>query len=85
MRKAEIAEKAETAETAEGPVPVPVPAPATTLEIVHERPHTPGTARKSTYNFGIPASANNDFYIRTLFEPGLVDTQYNVSTLCENL
>ena len=22
--------------------------------------HTPGTARKSTYNFGIPASANSD-------------------------
>ena len=22
---------------------------------------------------------NSDFYIRTLFEPGLVDTQYNVS------
>ena len=47
--------------------------------------HTPGTARKSTYNFGIPASANSDFYIWTLFQPGLVDTQYNVSTLCENL
>ena len=45
--------------------------------------HTPRTARKSTYNFGIPASANSDFYIRTLFQPGLVDTQYNVSTLCK--
>ena len=87
MGKAEIAEKAETAETAEGPapapVPAPVPAPATTLEIVHKRPHTPRTARKSTYNFGMPASANSDFYIRTLFQPGSVDTQYNVLTLCE--
>ena len=38
---------AETAETAEGPAPaptaegpVPAPAPATTLEKVHERPHS---------------------------------------------
>ena len=87
MGKAEIAEKTETAETAEvpapAPAPVPAPAPATTLEIVHEQPHTPGTAGKSTYNFGIPASANSDFYIWTLFQPGLVDTQYNVSTFCE--
>ena len=36
MGKAEIAEKVETAETAEGPAPVSAPAPATTLEIVHE-------------------------------------------------
>ena len=43
--------------------------------------HTPGTARKSTYNFGIPASANSDFYIWTLFQPGLVDTQYNIDSL----
>ena len=88
MEDAETAEITEDA--AEGPAPAltakgPAPAPAATLEIVHERPHTPGTARKSTYNFGIPASANSDFYIWTLFQPGLVDTQYNVSTLCENL
>ena len=43
--------------------------------------HTPRTARKSTYNFGIPASANSDFYIWTLFQPGLVDTQYNIDSL----
>ena len=80
-------ENAETAETAEGPAsaPSPVSAPTATLEIVHEQPHTPGTARKSTYNFGIPASANSDFYIRTLFQPALADTQYNVLTLCKNL
>ena len=40
--------------------------------------HTPRTARKWTHNFGRPANANSDFYIQTLFEPGLVDTQYNV-------
>ena len=55
-------ENAETAEIAEGPAPAPtgegpVPAPAATLEIVHERPHTPRTARKPTHNFGRPASA----------------------------
>ena len=44
--------------------------------------HTP-RARKSTENFGRPASAYGDFYIRTLFQPGLVDTQYNVLTFCE--
>ena len=51
MENAEIAEIAEDA-PAEGPAPAPVPAPAPapapTLEIVHEQPHTPGTARKST-------------------------------------
>ena len=40
--------------------------------------HTPRTAKKSTDNFGRPASTNSDFYIRTLFEPGLADTQYNI-------
>ena len=63
---------------AEGPVPAPTPAP--TLEIVHERPHTSGT-RKSTKNSGRPASAYSDFYIWTLFQPGLADTQYNVGLL----
>ena len=42
--------------------------------------HTP-RARKSTENFGRPASTYSDFYIRTLFQPGLVDTQYNVGLL----
>ena len=32
--------------------------------------HTPRTAKKSTDNFGRPASTNSDFYIWTLFEPG---------------
>ena len=41
--------------------------------------HTPRTAKKSTDNFGRPASTNSDFCIWTLFEPGLMDTQYNVS------
>ena len=80
-------EDAETAETAEGPTPaptaegpVPAPAPAATLEIVHERPHSKNK-EKSTYNFGIPASANSDFHIRTLFQPGLADIQYNIDFL----
>ena len=76
MENAEIAEIVEDA-PAEGPAPAPapVPAPSPTLQEQQE---------KSTYNFGIPASANSDFYIRTLFQPGLVDTQYNVSTFCKN-
>ena len=75
MEDAEIAEIAEDA-PAEGP------APAATLEIVHERPHSKNK-EKSTENFGRPASTYSDFYIRTLFQPGLVDTQYNVLTFCE--
>ena len=67
----------EDAPAAEEPAPAPVSAPAPTLEIVQEQPHTPGT-RKSTKNFWRPASAYSDFYIRTLFQPGLADTQYNV-------
>ena len=43
--------------------------------------HTPRTAKKSTDNFGRPASTNSDFFIRTLFEPGLADTQYNIDFL----
>ena len=72
-------ENAETAETAEGPAPAPTaegPAPAATLE----RPHSKNK-EKSTDNFGRPASTNSDFYIWTLFEPGLVDTQYNIDFL----
>ena len=42
--------------------------------------HTP-RARKSTENSGRPASAYSDFYIRTLSQPGLADTQYNVGLL----
>ena len=44
--------------------------------------HTP-RARKSTENFGRPASTYSDFYIWTLSQPGLADTQYNVLTFCE--
>ena len=44
--------------------------------------HTP-RAKKSTENFGRPASTYSDFYIWTLFQPGLADTQYNVLTFCE--
>ena len=65
---------------APAPVPAPAPAPAPTLEIVQEQPHTPGT-RKSTENFGRSASAYSDFYIQTLSQPGLADTQYNVGLL----
>ena len=43
--------------------------------------HTPRTAKKSTDNFGRAASTNSDFYIQTLFEPGLADTQYNIDSL----
>ena len=85
MEDAEIAEIAE--DTAEGPAPAPtaegpVPAPAATLEIVHEQPHSKNE-EKSTENFGRPASTYSDFCIRTLFQPGLADTQYNVLTFCE--
>ena len=85
MEDAEIAEIAEDA--AEGPAPAPTaegpaPAPAATLEIVHERPHSK-SKEKSTENFGRPASTYSDFYIRTLSQPGLADTQYNVLTFCE--
>ena len=81
MEDAEIAEIAEDA--AEGPAPAPtaegpVPAPAATLE----RPHSKNK-EKSTENFGRPASAYSDFYIWTLSQPGLADTQYNVLTFCE--
>ena len=85
MENAETAEIAEDA--AEGPAPaptaegpVPAPAPAATLEIVHERPHSKNK-EKSTENFGRPTSIYSDFYIRTLFQPGLADTQYNIDFL----
>ena len=72
-------EDEEIAEIAEGPAPTaegPVPAPAATLEQPHSK-----NKEKSTENFGRPASAYSDFYIRTLFQPGLVDTQYNIDFL----
>ena len=79
--------KMQTAETAEGAAeglapaptaegPVPAPAPAATLE----RPHSKNK-EKSTENFGRPASTYSDFYIWTLFQPGLADTQYNIDFL----
>ena len=77
-------ENAETAETAEGPAPaptaegpVPAPAPAATLE----QPHSKNKEKFSVENFGRPASTYSDFYIRTLFQPGLADTQYNIDFL----
>ena len=51
------------APTAEGPVPAPAPAPAATLE-KSMSDHTPRTAKKSTDNFGRPASTNSDFSYR---------------------
>ena len=48
------------APTAEEPVPAPAPAPAATLE-KSMSDHTPRTAKKSTDNFGRPASTNSDF------------------------
>ena len=85
MGNAEIAEIAEDA-PAEGPAAAPVPAPApasaATLEIVHERPHSK-SKEKSTENFGRPASTYSDFYMQTLSQPGIADTQYNVLTFCE--
>ena len=79
MEDAETAEMMEDA--AEGPAPALTaegPAPAATLE----RPHSKNK-EKSTENFGRPASAYSDFYIRTLSQPGLADTQYNVLTFCK--
>ena len=73
---AEIVEGSAPAPTAEGPAP----APAATLEIVHERPHSKNK-EKSTENFGRPASTYSDFYIQTLFQPGLANTQYNIDFL----
>ena len=49
------------APTAEGSVPAPAPAPAATLE-KSMSDHTPRTAKKSTDNFGRPASTNSDFH-----------------------
>ena len=72
-------EDAEIAEIVEGPAPTaegPVPAPAATLEQPHSK-----NKEKSTENFGRPASTYSDFYIRTLFQPGLADTQYNIDFL----
>ena len=71
-------ENAETAETAKGPAPAPTaegPAPAPAPAATLERPHSKNKEKFST------ASTYSDFYIRTLFQPGLVDTQYNIDLL----
>ena len=76
MEDAETAEIAEDA--AEGPAPTAEgPAPAATLE----RPHSKNKEKFSVENFGRPASTYSDFYIWTLFQPGLADTQYNIDFL----
>ena len=67
----ELEEREEIAED------VPAPAPADTLETVEEQPYTPGS-RKSTKDFGRPASAYSDSYMQTLSRPRLVDDQYKV-------
>ena len=80
MENAETAETAEgpaPAPTAEGPVPAPAPAPAPTLE----QPHSKNKEKFSVETFGRPASTYSDFYIWTLFQPGLADTQYNIDFL----
>ena len=74
-------ENAETAETAKGPAPVPTaegPAPAPAPAATLEQPHSKNKEKFSVENFGKPASAYSDFYIQTLFQPGLADTQYNI-------
>ena len=82
MENAEIAEIVEDAPAAEGPAPVPAPAPATTLEIVHERPHSK-SKKSQQRTLGDQPVHIVIFYIRTLSQPGLADTQYNVLTFCE--
>ena len=56
-------ENADIAEEAPAEVPTPAPATAPTLEIVEERPHTPGSRKSTRKNFGRPASAYSDFYM----------------------
>ena len=63
-RKEENAEVAEIVEDALAEEPAPAPVPAPTLETVQERPHTPGTRKSTCKNFGKPASAYSDFYMR---------------------
>ena len=77
MEDAEIAEIVEDAPAAEGPAP----APAATLEIVHERPHSKSKKSQQRTLGGQPVHIVT--FIGTLFQPGLVDTQYNVLTFCE--
>ena len=77
-------ENAETAETAKGPAPVPTaegPAPAPAPAATLEQPHSKNKEKFSVENFGRPASTYSDFYIQTLFQPGLADTQYNIDFL----
>ena len=76
----ELEEREEITEDIPAPaedVPTPTPAPADTLETVEGQPYTPGS-RKSTKNFGRPASAYSDSYMQTLSRPRLVDDQYKV-------
>ena len=79
MEDAEIAEIVEDAPAAEGPAPVP--APAATLEIVHERPHS--KSKKVNRELWETSQHILVTFIWTLFQPGLVDTQYNVLTFCK--
>ena len=76
----ELEEREEIAEDIPAPaedIPAPTPAPADTLETVKGQPYTP-ESRKSTKNFGRPASAYSDSYMQTLSQPGLVNDQYKV-------
>ena len=82
MENAETAEIVEDA--AEGPAPAPTaegPAPAPAPAATLEQPHSKNKEKFSVENFGRPASTYSDFYIRTLFQPGLADTQYNIDFL----
>ena len=72
-------EDAEIAEITEGPAP----APAATLEIVHEQPHSQEQESQQRTLGDQPVHIVT--YIRTLFQPGLADTQYNVLTFLRNL
>ena len=61
----ELEEREEIAEDIPAPtedIPAPAPALADTLETVEGQPYTPGS-RKSTKNFGRPASAYSDPYM----------------------
>ena len=43
--------------------------------------HTPKTRKSQQTTLGDQPVQNSDFYIWTLFEPGLADTQYNIDFL----
>ena len=67
----------------EAPAEAPTPATAPTLETVEERPHTPGSRKSTRKNFGRPASAYSDFYMRDVIPSWIVDTQYNILTFAK--